>query len=126
MVQLFAVQSHHFNISVIFTVQNFFASSKFGKTIMRNVNYRVFFYNRLDLVELRNISSQLVPGHANFLQHSFNFLINEFPQERPYILVDGHINSLFHRGMHIRTHIFPDKDNIIRPLIFNPNPNFSK
>lgn len=126
MVELFAVQSHHFNISVIFTVQNFFAGSKYGKTIMRNVSYRVFFYNRLDLVELRNISSQLVPGYANFLQSSFQFLINHFGNERPYILIDGHMRSLFNRGMYIRSHIFPDEDNIIRPIIFSPNPNYSK
>lgn len=93
---------------------------------MRNVNYRVFFYNRLDLVELRNVSTQLVPGYANFLQSSFEFLITTFPNQRPYIVVDGHIKSLFHRGMYIRSHIFPDEDNIIRPIIFSPNPNYSK
>lgn len=125
-VQLFAVQSHHFNISIIFTVQNFFAGSKYGKTIMRNVNYRVFFYNRLDLVELRNISSQLVPGYANFLKSSFDFLLNQFPSERPYILVDGHVKSKFNCGLYIRSHIFPDPDNVIRPIIFCPNPHHLK
>lgn len=126
MVQLFSIQSHHFHISVIFTVQNFFASSKFGKTIMRNINYRVFFYNRLDLVELRNISTQLVPGNANFLKNSFDFLMNKFPKERPYIVVDGHITSLYPKDMYIRTHIFPEEDNITRPIIFCPNFNLNK
>ena len=41
MVELLFVQVHHFNLSTIFTLQNFFATSKFGKTIMRNVNYKV-------------------------------------------------------------------------------------
>lgn len=126
MVQLFAIQSHHFNISVIFTVQNFFASSKYGKTIMRNINYRVFFYNRLDLIELRNISTQIIPGYPNFMQNSFDFLLNEFPNDRPYILIDGHIKSMSLKGMYIRSHIFPDNDGIIRPIIFSPNPNYSK
>ena len=48
MVELLSVQVHHFNLTTIFTLQNFFATSKFGKTIMRNVNYKVYFYNRVD------------------------------------------------------------------------------
>ena len=52
MVNLLSADCHHFNISVIFTLQNFFARSKFGKTMSRNVIYRCIFYNRLDLTEI--------------------------------------------------------------------------
>ena len=43
MVELLCIKIHHFQISTIFTLQNYFASSKYGRTISRNVNYKVFF-----------------------------------------------------------------------------------
>ena len=43
MVNLFTKQVHHYNVSVIFTLQNFYASSKHGKTLMRNLDYEIFF-----------------------------------------------------------------------------------
>jgi len=42
MLHLLSVQTHHFNISVCYSMQNFFAPSKFGKTLSRNVNIKVF------------------------------------------------------------------------------------
>jgi len=41
MLHLLSVQVHHFNISVCYTLQNFFAPSKFGKSLSRNVNFKV-------------------------------------------------------------------------------------
>jgi hypothetical protein len=123
MVDLLSIQVHHFNISIIFTLQNYFAPSKFGKTIMRNVNYNVYFYNRLDLRELRNISCQILPNCPLFMQSSFNFLHKKFPMDPShYILVDGHFRNKF-PSLFVRTHIFPDKDNEIKPIFFFPNVN---
>ena len=120
MVELLSVQVHHFNLSTIFTLQNFFATSKFGKTIMRNVNYKVYFYNRLDLRELRNISCQIVPHCPSFMQDSFQFLNKKFPTHpSQYIFVDGHFRSKF-PSLYVRTHIFPDSNGDIRPIIFFP------
>lgn len=117
MIELVSVQIHHCNITVIFTLHNYFASSRFGRTFTRNLQYKVFFYNRLDLRELKMISSQI--GHqANFLQECFNFLLQKFPTESPYILIDGHVKSPM-KSMFVRTHIFPNKDEM-RPIIFFP------
>ena len=121
MVDLLTVQVHHFNLSTIFTLQNFFATSKFGKTMMRNVNYKVYFYNRVDLRELRNISCQIVPNCASFMQSNFNFLKRKFPQDHShYIFVDGHFRSKV-PNLFVRSHIFPDETGQIRPIIFFPN-----
>jgi hypothetical protein len=120
MVELLSVQVHHFNLSTIFTLQNFFATSKFGKTIMRNVNYKVYFYNRLDLRELRNISCQIVPHCPSFMQSNFNFLYKKFPHDPShYIFVDGHFRSKL-PSLFVRSHIFPDQDGDIKPIIFFP------
>jgi len=121
MVDFLAVQVHHFNISTIFTLQNYFAPSKFGKTIMRNVNYKVYFYNRLDLRELRNISLQIVPNCPLFMQSNFNFLHKKFPNDPShYILVDGHFRNKL-PSLFVRSRIFPMKDGQIKPIFFFPN-----
>ena len=130
MVELLAVQVHHYNLTAIFTLQNFFATSKFGKTIMRNVNYKVYFYNRLDLRELRNISSQIVPSCPAFMQANFNFLYRKFPNDPShYVFVDGHFRSKV-RSLFVRSHIFPDENGCIKPIFFfqiqNNNSNYLK
>ena len=126
-VNLLSVKCHHENISVIFTVQNYFSVSRYGKTIQRNVNLKVFFYNRLDLRELRNISLQINPNYPGFMESNFNFLFEKF-KESPsfYILVDGHYRSKI-PNLFIRSHIFPNEKTMkIQPIIFFPNPDFSK
>ena len=126
MVNLLSVQVHHFNLSTIFTLQNFFATSKFGKTIMRNVNYKVYFYNRLDLRELRNISCQIVPQCPSFMEANFNFLFKKFPNDPShYVFVDGHFRSK-HPDLFVRSHIFPDNEGKIKPIIFFPNNELKK
>lgn len=126
MVQLMTTDVHNYNISVIFTLQNYFANGKFGRTLIRNCHYRTFFYNHVEQLELRNISSQ-ISNAPNFLASSFEFLQKKFPKSKShYLLIDGHSrsesNSLF-----CRSHIFPSKTGeIITPLIFFPNPDYKK
>ena len=116
-VHLLSIQIHHSNITFIFTLHNFFAASRFGKTVSRNLSYKIFFYNRLDLRELKLISSQ-IGNNSNFLIDCFNFLMNKFPDENPYILIDGHFKSKL-KSMYVRTHIFPH-NNEFQPIVFFP------
>jgi len=119
MVQLLSVDTHHFNISVIFTLQNVFAPSKFGKTLSRNVNYRCLFYNRLDLTEIRTLSSQMHQP-PRFLIESFNFLRLHYPNEPPYIILDGHTHSPLNQ-LYVRSQIFPlPGSNEAKPIFFFP------
>lgn len=118
MLHLLCVQVHHYNISVIFTLQNFFAPSKFGRTMSRNVNYKVIFFNRLDLTELRHISLQITPKNGTFLQSCFNFLTEQFPGLNHYIIVDGHFRNPAPQ-LFVRTRIFPEPERPeIEPIIF--------
>ena len=119
MVKLLSVEVHHCNITTIFTLHNLFAPSKFGRTITRNINYKVIFANRLDLKEIRNISLQ-ISNQPNFLTESFHFLSKEFPSEPAYIIIDGHIKSKL-KTMFIRSQIFPEADSEIRPIFFFPH-----
>lgn len=118
MVKLLSVEVHHCNITTIFTLHNLFAPSKFGRTITRNINYKVLFSNRLDIKEIRNVSLQ-ISNQPNFLKSCFEFLSKEFPSEPPYILIDGHIKSKL-KTWFVRSHIFPSTDSEIRPIIFFP------
>jgi len=118
MVTLATIQSHHHNLSVMISLQNYFCSSKYGKTIMRNISIKIFFYNRLDLTELKNISSQIVPKNPNFLESCFNFLFRKFPDDPShYVLVDGKSKA---RSFFVRSHVLPESDGKIRPIIFFP------
>jgi hypothetical protein len=94
MIELFSVHVHHYKISVIFTLHNFFATSRYGKTIARNVQYKIFFYNRVDKVELKHFSSQIFPSNTNFLLNCFKFIEKKFPEKyKHYIVIDGHSKS---------------------------------
>jgi hypothetical protein len=121
MLELFISKVHHFNISTCFTLQNYYAESKFGKTHMKNCPYRVFFYNRIELQELAKISTQ-ISNSANFLHSNFQFLYKNFPSESsPYILIDGHFRTPL-RELWCRSNIFPKtKNGEITPVYFFPN-----
>jgi len=118
MVDLMTIGSHHHNLSVFISLQNYFCSSRHGKTIMRNVCIKIFFYNRLDLTELKNISSQIVPKNPNFLESCFNFLFRKFPEDPShYVLVDGKSKA---RSFFVRSKVLPGSDGEVRPIIFFP------
>lgn len=119
MLSLMTAHCHHFNITLIFTLQNFFSHSKFGRTLFRQINYRVIFYNRLDLTEIRAISNQLCQS-TKFLIESFEFLRQEFPSEPCYILIDGHMQSPL-KELYVRSKIFPENvDGEAKPIFFFP------
>jgi len=119
MVHLLSIEVHHCNITTIFTLHNLFAPSKFGRTITRNINYKILFCNRLDIKEIRNISLQ-ISNQPNFLNECFTFLYKEFTNEPPYLVIDGHIKSK-QKHFFVRSQIFPSKvDSEIRPIIFSP------
>lgn len=119
MVQLLSIDCHHSNISTIYTVQNFFAQSRFRKTLSKNVNYRCLFFNRLDLTEIRMISMQIC-HQPKFLLECFEFLQKEFPHSPPYIIIDGHNQSRL-KKLFIRSQILPNEKNEITPIFFFPN-----
>jgi len=123
MVNLVSNDCHNFNISVIFVLQNYFAQGRYGKTLIRNCHYKVFFYNRVEQLEMRNISSQ-VSTNPIFFKANFEFLNKTFPNEKSfYLLIDGHSRSEA-KQLWCRSLIFPrGPKNEIEPIIFFPNPD---
>ena len=117
---------HHFNISVCFSLQNYYCPSKYGKTLIKNCHYRIFFYTRIEQRELSTISSQIANA-PNFFQANFQFLFEKFPNDPShYLLIDGHSRSKM-TNLWCRTHIFPtEKGGEITPIFFFPNPDYNK
>jgi len=118
MVHLFTVQVHHSNLTVLASNHNHFYNSRFAKSLSRNIGYKVFFYNRLDLRELKMISAQ-ISNNSNFLIECFNFLMSKFSNNNAYILIDGSFQSKM-KSLFVRSHIFPQENGELKPIIFFP------
>jgi hypothetical protein len=117
MEEVFIQHSHHGSCSLIFTTQNFFNTGK-TKTIIRQCNYKVIFNSPSDQIILRHISCQLKPDQPNFLINVFQTLEELFPSDDyKYILIDGEPKSKM-KKLRIRTHIFPNNNNVIEPVVF--------
>jgi len=117
MEEVFMAHSHHNKCSIIFTTQNYFASSK-NKNVIRQCNYKVIFQSPSDLVLLRHIGCQIKPDDANFLIKVFERLNQLFPENAfNYVLIDGEPKSKM-KDLRIRTHIFPNENGKIEPLCF--------
>lgn len=117
MEEMFTMHSHHHGVSIIFTSQNYFNSSK-SKTIIRQCTYKVIFNQPTDSILLRNIGGQIKPNNPGFLLKIFEKLDSYFPDDNyKYILIDGNPSSAL-KNMNVRTHIFPNSDGVITPLTF--------
>jgi hypothetical protein len=123
MVEIATIHAHNFNLSVVFVLQNFYASGKFSTTLQRNSQYKVLFYNSADLSELRHLSSQM-SNNPKFLSLCFEYLMNHFPDSKSfYLLIDAHYRSNI-KKFWCRSHLFPEvpKGETI-PIVFFPNKN---
>ena len=120
MLHLLTAGVNHCKVSCIVTLQSYYGKSRFGKSLLRNVTYKCFFLNRLDRRELKYISMEITPNFPNFMESNFNFLFENFPKYCQYILIDGHFASSI-PNLYVRSNLFPEKDNVIRPIIFFPN-----
>jgi hypothetical protein len=117
---------HHFNLTVFFTMQNYFQANRYRQAFVKNCQYRFFFYNRIDQRELNLISSQIA-NSPKFLASNFEFLYKKYPNVHShYLLIDGQFSSRIN-DFWCRTFIFPQtKGGIIQPIIFLKNPNYHK
>jgi len=121
MLDLMTLDGHSDNITFCFTMQNYYENSKFGKTMIRNCHYRVFFYNSIEKSYLSTISTQIT-NSSMFFEANFQFLFKRFPNDGShYLVVDGQFRSKG-RDFWCRSKIFPEeKGGDINPIVFYPN-----
>ena len=122
MEETFSQNSHHQNLSIIFTTQNYFASSK-NRTIIRQTNYKIIFNDPSDKTLMRNISCQISGLMPQFLSKCFKTLEDFYPKDNfSYILIDSNAMSSL-KKFQVRTKIIPGVKFINVFLITNNNYN---
>ena len=92
-VQLMTVGSHHHNLSIIYTSQNYYQKSSDGRTFQRQLTMKVMFEDRSDRTVLTNISRQTF-GSTTYLHRCFELLKRRCPEENhPYLFIGTYISK---------------------------------
>ena len=64
---LFTVDSHHINTSVIYVTQNLFSQGKFSRSISLNTHYMILLNNPRDRAQISFLARQMFPTNPNYL-----------------------------------------------------------
>ena len=83
--QLFACDSHHKNISVIFLTQNIFHKSAETRNISLNATHLVIFKNPRDQLQISHLGKQMFPGKSSYLVEVFK---DATKKPFSYLLID--------------------------------------
>jgi hypothetical protein len=119
-VDLFTKGSHHYNVSVIFIMQNLFSQKRGQRDISLNAHYILLFKNPRDKNQCCFLSRQVYPENPKFIQEAFldatskgfgyllfdltqkmndnyrfrtNIFSTDFPQNVIYVSKDANINE---------------------------------
>jgi len=106
---LFTIDSHHKNISVIFITQNLFSQGKYSRTISLNSHYLIIFNNPRDKSQINTISRQLFPNKHSFFIEAFEDCVEK--KSFGYIFVD--LKQTTEGRNRVQTNIIPGKQRII-------------
>jgi adenylate kinase family enzyme len=100
--QLFACDSHHRNISVVYITQNFFQKNGVQRDISLNATHIAFFKNPRDNTQIFHLSRQMYPDHTKFLTTAYKDATS-LPYS--YLLLD--LTPDVDERFRVRSHIFP-------------------
>lgn len=112
-VELFIRGSHHFNLSVIFIVQNLFSKNKGFRDISLNSHYIILMKNPREKQQINTLARQISPDNSRFICDAY-----KDATEKPYgyLVLDLHQETPEqHR---VRTNIF--RSNLPRNIIYIP------
>ncbi len=101
MTQLFACDSHHRNISVIFITQNIFYKGSEHRNISLNSTHIVLFKNPRDKSQIMHLARQMYPENTSFLIDAFR---DATKQPYSYLLID--LTVEIEEKYRLRTNIF--------------------
>jgi hypothetical protein len=102
--ELFTIDSHALNISVIFAVQNLFNRNKFMRTISLNTHYFILMRGLRNESQVELLARQIFRNKSKQVLDIFR-KVTEKPYS--YLLLDLHPKSK--REIAIRTRIFPEE-----------------
>lgn len=107
-VELFTMNSHHFNISILNCVQNIFHQSKGSRDVSLNSHYIVFFNNPRDRSQISHFARQINPRQIKFIVEAYE---DATSKPHGYILFDCTQNC--DEDKRIRTNIFLGEINVV-------------
>lgn len=112
-VQLFSRGSHHFNISVMFVLQNVFNQTKGTRDISLNSHYIVLFKNPRDKQQINTLARQVCPENSRFVCEAYRDAT-----EKPfgYLLFD--LRQTTPEEYRFRTNIF--LTDVPRNIVYTP------
>lgn len=119
LVNLFTKKSHHWNVSIVFIVQNLYFKGKQMTTIARNSHYTILLSNRRDQSQIWSLARQLYPGKSKEFLSVYQEAV-----KRPYgyLLIDTRPGS--NQKFQLRTRIFTQESpykGIPSPIIYEIN-----
>ena len=108
MEQLFTVHSHHKNISVIFILQNIFASGKHARSLALQAHHVIILKSLRDRSQLACLSRQIF-GKGGVIPEAFDDVSRN--NKYPYLLIDLAPHSV--DKFRLRTNIFKGEDTVV-------------
>jgi GTPase SAR1 family protein len=106
---LFTIDSHHRNTSVILISHNLFPKGKHSRTISLNTNYLILFNNPRDKTQINVLARQIYPENPNFLLEVFEDAIDAI--NHGYLFLDFRQDTL--KRNRIQTNIIPNNIRIL-------------
>jgi hypothetical protein len=107
--QLFAVDSHHSNISVFLISQNIFPKGKCARDISLNSNYLIIFNSPRDMNQISVLGRQMYPDKSKFFMEAYNDATNN--KGHSYLFID--LKQKTEDRNRIQTGIIPGNQRII-------------
>ncbi|GFS73234.1 uncharacterized protein TNCV_4571541 [Trichonephila clavipes] len=106
--QMFTVESHHKNFSVILITQNLFPRVKVARDISLNAHYIILFRNNRDQSQIACFGRQVFPDRSKFFMDAYKKATAEKYQ---FLLVDCFPTT--DEEQRLRQSIFPDQKVLI-------------
>ena len=106
---MFILDSHHLNISVIYMVQNIFHQGKYCRTIALNTQYMVLFKNPRDSSQIKNLARQIYPMYPHALTEAYIDATSGV--QYGYLFID--LTQQCKEELRMRAHITPDQYTVL-------------
>lgn len=107
--QLFAIDSHHSNISVFLISQNIFPKGKCARDISLNSNYLIIFNSPRDMNQISVLGRQMYPDKSKFFMEAYTDATKN--KGHSYLFID--LKQKTDEKNRIQTGIIPGEQRII-------------
>ena len=106
---LFTVDSHHKNTSVIYVTQNLFSQGKFSRSISLNAHYMILLNNPRDRAQISFLARQMFPTNPNYLIECYDDAVDN--DNYGYLFID--FKQTTQNKYRVQSGIFPQEKRVI-------------